>query len=402
VLGGIGISYHAENRLISVSGGSAESYVYDAFGRRIGRTGNGYSTDYYYDLAGNAITMIDPNGGWSWGEVFLGNLHLATYGNNKTYFSYTNLIGSTRINTDEQGNVAQNCVYLPFGEQDHCTSPGQITALEFAGMERDRETGLDHTWFRYYNSRLGRWMSVDPVDGNPLNPQSWNHFAYVLNNPANSIDPDGRREHPMSAIPTDSGGCTLMGVYLPCSIVQSAVKGGAAVQCPDNYCGAIHADGQWRFFGAWADGSSGYVPGGLAGFSVKDLESLRLEPYSDCSRIGGRKIQYEVTGPKSAKPEGWWVTEHQDPPAWAGNPSGATTGADPGYFIDTIFNWKTGPSQQTFTISREDPTKNPNVPSVGIIVRLGGQDYGTLAIQHGGTRDYTYIQGNKSGWAQCD
>jgi RHS repeat-associated protein len=59
---------------------------------------------------------------------------------------------------------------------------------------RDSETNLDHTWFRQYSSQLGRWMHPDPaglaaVDAS--NPQSWNRYAYVLNNPLRFIDPLG-------------------------------------------------------------------------------------------------------------------------------------------------------------------------------------------------------------------
>ena len=34
-------------------------------------------------------------------------------------------------------------------------------------------------------------MSPDRIGGHPLNPQSWNRYAYTLNNPLKHIDPDG-------------------------------------------------------------------------------------------------------------------------------------------------------------------------------------------------------------------
>ena len=46
---------------------------------------------------------------------------------------------------------------------------------------------------RYYSASLGRFMAVDPGgDTQPEDPQSWNKYAYVRNNPINAIDPDGR------------------------------------------------------------------------------------------------------------------------------------------------------------------------------------------------------------------
>ena len=45
---------------------------------------------------------------------------------------------------------------------------------------------------RYYSSSLGRFMAVDPGDDtDPEDPQSWNKYAYVRNNPLKSIDPKG-------------------------------------------------------------------------------------------------------------------------------------------------------------------------------------------------------------------
>src|SRR5262249_2331683 len=44
---------------------------------------------------------------------------------------------------------------------------------------------------RHNSTYLGRFMSVDPVGGNPTDPQSWNGYAYVRNNPINLIDPTG-------------------------------------------------------------------------------------------------------------------------------------------------------------------------------------------------------------------
>jgi len=63
------------------------------------------------------------------------------------------------------------------------------------GKERDSESGLDNFEARYYGSSLGRFMSPDPeqIDGfdHLSNPQSWNGYAYVHNNPLNATDPDG-------------------------------------------------------------------------------------------------------------------------------------------------------------------------------------------------------------------
>jgi RHS repeat-associated protein len=74
-------------------------------------------------------------------------------------------------------------------------------AYGFTGKERDAESGLDYSHYRYYGSNMGRWMSPDPSGltfANPLNPQSFNLYAYVNNNPLGFVDPTG--------LATDCGG----------------------------------------------------------------------------------------------------------------------------------------------------------------------------------------------------
>ncbi len=64
----------------------------------------------------------------------------------------------------------------------------------FTGKERDTESGLDYFGARYYASSMGRWLSPDKpfADQHPANPQSWNLYSYVRNNPLTSIDTDGQ------------------------------------------------------------------------------------------------------------------------------------------------------------------------------------------------------------------
>ncbi len=62
------------------------------------------------------------------------------------------------------------------------------------GKERDQETGLDYFGARYFSGAQGRFTSPDEplVDQNPFEPQSWNLFSYVRNNPLIFTDPTGR------------------------------------------------------------------------------------------------------------------------------------------------------------------------------------------------------------------
>lgn len=64
---------------------------------------------------------------------------------------------------------------------------------------------------RYYGSGLPRFLSPDPIGGVPQDPQSWNRYSYVRDNPMNLIDPFGlywAPGTPMPIIPGDPNGCT--------------------------------------------------------------------------------------------------------------------------------------------------------------------------------------------------
>lgn len=88
--------------------------------------------------------------------------------------------------------------YYPFGSlmpgRTYVAPTGAGYRFGFNGMQRDDEikgpgNSLDFG-ARMYDSRLGRWMSVDPLAGKypDLSP-----FNFVSNNPLIFIDPDGKR-----------------------------------------------------------------------------------------------------------------------------------------------------------------------------------------------------------------
>src|SRR5712692_4330598 len=65
---------------------------------------------------------------------------------------------------------------------------------KFTGKERDTESGLDNFGARYDASSLGRFMTPDSASySNRKNPQSWNLYAYALNNPVSLRDADGHK-----------------------------------------------------------------------------------------------------------------------------------------------------------------------------------------------------------------
>ena len=107
-------------------------------------------------------------------------------------------LGSPRMVTDSSRHTLALHLYFPFGEE--ATDPSQDSLkLKFTGHERDdlrlgTTYDLDYMHARYYSPQVGRFFSFDPVDGDPGQPLSWNHYAYVLGNPVNYTDPYGLQE----------------------------------------------------------------------------------------------------------------------------------------------------------------------------------------------------------------
>jgi len=107
--------------------------------------------------------------------------------------------GSTSRNArDPSGNVTRRTIVAPAGRGTTealapACAPGASPRPTLPRHERDEETGLDYMLARYYAASMGRFLRVDPgFDAHPENPQSWDLYAYVRNNPATSVDPDGQ------------------------------------------------------------------------------------------------------------------------------------------------------------------------------------------------------------------
>jgi RHS repeat-associated protein len=106
------------------------------------------------------------------------------------YFLFADHLGSTRAMTQADGTVCFTSEYYPYGQELNSNSSCS-TNYKFTGYERDSETNIDYALARYYNPLMGRFMSGDPLGGDPSDPQSHNRYSYTRGNPVNLIDPSG-------------------------------------------------------------------------------------------------------------------------------------------------------------------------------------------------------------------
>ena len=62
----------------------------------------------------------------------------------------------------------------------------------YSGHVLDSLTLLTYMQQRYYDPRIGRFLSTDPIQANANTGASFNRYWYANNNPYRFIDPDGR------------------------------------------------------------------------------------------------------------------------------------------------------------------------------------------------------------------
>jgi len=226
--GSAAYSYDAENHLIGTSG---MSYIYDGDGKRVEKCNagstpgtcatNATGTLYWPAHPNNdAAVETDLTGKVLETYVFFDGRRIARRepGTPPTYhFYFSDHLGSHSVVTNASGNgCEQDIDYYPYGgiEQDYCGTVGQH--YKFTGKERDSESALDYFGARYYASSMGRFMTPDDgSDQDTGDPQGWNLYAYVRNNPLSNTDPTGnacvRDEGPNGLGPwhdDNSGGMT--------------------------------------------------------------------------------------------------------------------------------------------------------------------------------------------------
>lgn len=198
-------TYDAENRLSSVDG--SESYVYDAGGRRVAKVqtnGGAVISSYVLGLEGEQVTEINASGQWVHSNVYSDGRLLATYDANGTHFHLSDALGTRRVQANVSGVTEGSYFNYPFGD-GLVVQGGDATEHHFTGKERDTESGNDYFSARYYASSMGRFMSPDPLpwihwqhgddqkkfDSYIANPQDFDMYAYVNNNPLSKTDPTG-------------------------------------------------------------------------------------------------------------------------------------------------------------------------------------------------------------------
>ena len=103
------------------------------------------------------------------------------------YYYHTDHLGSVRHLSNSLGTKINSYKYDSFGNFTELSETVK-NPYTFTGREYDSESGMYYYRARYYDPRMGRFISEDPIG---FGGRDVNFYRYVKNRPVNKIDPFG-------------------------------------------------------------------------------------------------------------------------------------------------------------------------------------------------------------------
>lgn len=185
--------YDAIGRIASVTRGSEQMIcTYNHEGHRVRMQVSGGTTPQ--DIF-TPNEMISIENGKIFAYIMDGSIRVARMALEPGGISYLHgdHLGSTTLVTGPAGQVLQRIYYDPFGSiLENIISNGEEgTHFLYTGHTWDEWSNLHYMGSRYYNPKLGRFITPDTIIPNLYHPQAWNRYSYVQNNPLRFIDPTG-------------------------------------------------------------------------------------------------------------------------------------------------------------------------------------------------------------------
>ena len=210
-------TYNPENRLSVVqklASGNCTSpgtfaaqwnFSYDGDGTRVaqsyiaydsnGNPGTPVITAYFmgglYEMSGSQVKKY----------YAIAGMTIAMNGGTGLKYLLTDQLGSVVVITDSTGTLISQQRYLPFGgvRTDVASTNSPATDFGFTGQRNldaqgNVSLGLMDYRARMYDNLLAKFIQPDSIISGFAEPQTWNRYAYVLNNPINFIDPTGHND----------------------------------------------------------------------------------------------------------------------------------------------------------------------------------------------------------------
>lgn len=265
---GMQMEWEKGHQLRHITGAGLDMYcMYNDSGKRIRKTVNGVTTDFYLD--GSAILMQTSSDG-SRIDFFYddkGNVFAMKY-QNEMYFYRKNLFGDILGILDSHGTELVKYEYNSWGKLLNLTDYssnglGRRNPFRFKGYYYDEELGMYYLNSRYYDPETGRFVNADDVEVLEVEQENlaqYNLYAYCLNNPVNRADESGELSIPNWA-KIGIGIAVIAGL----AIATVATGGTAAIVCGAALTGSILGGSIGAVTGGVMNGTDGMYTGFLVG-----------------------------------------------------------------------------------------------------------------------------------------
>ncbi len=196
-------TYDASNRMrqVKVNGAVAMTYLYNAIGERVYKSGGGTGVTTLHDESGHWIGDYDVNGQPIQQAIWMDDLPVGLLvgagANQKLYYIEADALGTPRVVIDPDRNVAVwrwDLAGEAFGNNTPNEDPdGDGTAfvfdMRFPGQRYDSATGMNYNYFRDYDPSVGRYTQSDPIGL----AGGISTYGYVGGNPLTRTDAFGLR-----------------------------------------------------------------------------------------------------------------------------------------------------------------------------------------------------------------
>jgi RHS repeat-associated protein len=261
-------------RSITLPDGSGKiDYIYDFRGQRVATSRNGAL------VALSATLHLEFQGGKPILWLPFGDARVAAVSGTKKVFLHPDISGTPTLFTSNDGLLRRRLAFAPYGALRSDSAP------QFGGPPG---AGLVCLGRRWYDPRIGRFISPDSIVPGIFTIDAWNAYVYAHNNPITFRDPTGCSFWDVLAIigvaivvavllvaAVFTGGATLplAGVAINVSgllvttavgVAGGAIVGGiAAARAGGSIAGGVLLGGFLGGSGAFTGGVLGPLAGGL-------------------------------------------------------------------------------------------------------------------------------------------
>jgi RHS repeat-associated protein len=199
------LTWDADDRLDTATvAGQMTRYAYDGARQRIKKEAGGKKTLYFGTLVELELGDEEVTTKYYYADEFLA----AQKRGGVTQYVHQDHLDSLRAISDTSGTKIGTRDFAAFGEQ--VGSTGSVTLARGYGAHfPDTESGLLYMGARYYDPVIGRFVQRDSVVPESGDPQSWNAYSFVRNNPLNRTDPTGNEDKDFSDLGGDTVGEVL-------------------------------------------------------------------------------------------------------------------------------------------------------------------------------------------------